>query len=81
MDSRGTIYGVYWKDCGHPERHFYEMEDAVEYCEGEIYKEISNIYDNFKFCVDEVNQRCCAVGYNAGFGNIMDYDIRAIDVY
>ena len=42
--SKGTIYGVYWKDCGHPEKHFYEMEDAVEYCKGEIYKEISNVY-------------------------------------
>lgn len=83
--SKGIIYGVYWKDCNCL-KHFYELDDAIEWCEKEIDKEVGNLYDHLKYCVDEKSVingsvRQCLVGYNGGFGNIMKYEINAIDVY
>lgn len=79
------IYGVYWNYWnGHNcLRHFFEMDDAIEWCKKEIDKEVGDLYDNirFRYCVDEKSDRYCLVGYNGGFGNIMKYKIEAIDVY
>lgn len=83
--DKGIIYGVYWKN-SRCLRHFYEMEDAIEWCKTEIDKEVGNLYNHLRYCVDEKSVidgsvRCCLVGYNGGFGNIMKYEIKAIDVY
>ena len=80
--NKGTIYCVYWKGCNYL-RHFYKLEDAIEWCKNEIEKEVKDLYVDigFRYCVDEKSNRYCLVGYNGGFGNIMDYEIDAIDVY
>lgn len=82
---KGFIYGVYLEGCTNL-RYFYEIEDAIEWCENEIDKEVGNLYNHIKYCVDEKSVingsvRQCLVGYNGGFGNIMKYEIKAIDVY
>ena len=73
------IYAVHYK--GTVLRYYREMEDAVDYCRDKIYNEVGKIYDNLRYCVDEKSDRYCLVGYNGGYGNIMDYEVRAIDVY
>ena len=80
MDSKGIIYGVYWKEsvCI---KHFYEMDDAIEWCKKSIEIDEGSHYDTIRYCVDKKSDRYCLVGYNVGTGDIFDYEIEAIDVY
>ena len=78
--DKGIIYGVYWKNGGCL-RHFYEMEDAIEWCKNRITEDVGGLYDILRFLEDHTSVRNCIVGYNCGYGNIMDYEVKAIDVY
>lgn len=78
--SKGIIYGVYWNYWnGHNcLRHFYEMDDAIEWCKQELEKEAENFFDDPEYYVDKKSDRRCLVGYSSEFGK---YVIEAIDVY
>lgn len=80
MDRKGIIYKIYWKNCAGLQ-YFYELEDAIEWCKTQIDKEFGHLYNNIKYCVDKDSDRYCFVGHNGGYGEIMDYEIRTIDVY
>ena len=59
------------------------MEDAIEWCKSIIANDVGELYyeTRFRFCEDHKDVRTCLVGYNGGYGNIIPYEIDAINVY